>query len=77
MSEITRVTAAEPLTPLVVNMLMTTICWLISEEELNRSIENHVTEIQRLNAMSNTELADLGITRDQITAYVFQEAIEL
>ncbi len=77
MSEITRVTGAEPLTPLFMNMLMTTISWLINEEELNRSVQNHVAEIHRLNAMSDAELADLGITRDQITAYVFHETIEL
>jgi hypothetical protein len=63
--------------PLFISMLATTIGWLMNEEELNRSVENHVAEIHRLNAMSDAELANLGITRDQITAYVFHEMIEL
>ncbi len=63
--------------PLFISMLATTIGWLMNEEELNRSVENHVAEIHRLNAMSDAELANLGITRHQITAYVFHETIDL
>jgi uncharacterized protein YjiS (DUF1127 family) len=63
-------------TPLFLSMLSTTIGWLIDEEELNREVEQHLTEIRELNKLSDRKLAELGITRSQITAYVLNEAIE-
>lgn len=69
-------TIAAPASPLLINMLTTTIGWLFDREELDRSIASHCSEIRRLNAMSDAELADLGITREQITAYVLHESVE-
>jgi len=59
--------------PLLMSMLSTTISWLINEDELNKAVEEHINEIRELNNRSDAELRALGITRDQITAYVLNE----
>ena len=59
--------------PLLMNMLSTTISWLINEDELYKAVEEHLAEIRELNSRSDAELRALGITRDQITAYVLNE----
>lgn len=59
--------------PILMNMLSTTLRWLINERELNEAINGHLERIEHLNNMSDTELAAIGITRDQITAFVLQE----
>ena len=62
--------------PLFLSMLSTTIGWLIDEEELNREVEQHLDEIRTLNQMSDSQLASLGISRSQITAYVLHDALD-
>lgn len=62
--------------PLFLSVISTTIRWLIDEEELNRQVEAHVGEINRLAAMSDGELARLGIHRSEITAYVLSREAE-
>ena len=62
--------------PLFLSVISTTIRWLIDEEELNRQVEAHVGEIKRLAAMSDGELARLGIHRSEITAYVLSREAE-
>lgn len=63
--------------PILMSMLSTTISWLVNEEEVNKAVEDHLTEIKRLNTLSDAELRKIGITRDQITAYVLHESVEL
>ncbi|GEM_PF-4642457 len=63
-------------TPFLLSMLSTTISWLVNEDELNKAVEDHLQEIRELNAMSDGELRSMGITRDQITAYVLSESDE-
>ncbi|MGB7287629.1 MAG: DUF1127 domain-containing protein [Salaquimonas sp.] len=63
--------------PILMSMLSTTISWLVNEEELNQAVEGHMEEIRRLNRMTDRQLLDLGITRDQITAYVLHENVVL
>ena len=62
--------------PLFLSMLSTTIGWLIDEEELNREVEQHLDEIRELNQMNDSQLASLGISRSQITAYVLHDALD-
>ena len=64
-----------PVPPLLMSMLSTTISWLVNEDELNKAVEGHMEEIHPLNALSDSQLARLGITRDQITAYVLHENV--
>ncbi len=64
-----------PFPPLLMSMLSTTISWLVNEDELNKALEEHMEEIRALNAMSDAQLARLGITRNQITAYVLHTNI--
>jgi hypothetical protein len=63
--------------PLLMNMLSTSISWLVNEEELNKAIEADLERINELSAMSDGELRRLGITRSQITAYVLQETADI
>lgn len=63
--------------PILMSMLSTTISWLVREEELNEAVEAHLEEIRQLNSLSDQQLRDIGITRDQITAYVLHESVEL
>lgn len=63
--------------PILMSMLSTTISWLVNEDEINQAVEEHLDEIRNLNALSDDELRKIGITRDQITAYVLHESVEL
>ncbi len=70
-------TEAEPVSsPLLLSVLSTTIKWLVNEEELNRAVAQDMQQINELSRMSDAELSELGITRDQIVAYVLQENAE-
>lgn len=70
-------TEAEPVSsPLLLSILSTTIKWLVNEEELNRAVAQDMQQINELSRMSDAELSELGITRDQIVAYVLQENAE-
>lgn len=62
--------------PILLNMLSTSIGWLVNAQELNRAVEDDLKRIDSLSRMSDAELAEMGITRDQITAYVLQEMVE-
>ncbi|MCB1386411.1 MAG: DUF1127 domain-containing protein [Nitratireductor sp.] len=63
--------------PILLNFLSASIGFLVDENEINQAVSNHMDEIMRLNRMSDRELSAMGITRDQITAYVLHEAVEI
>lgn len=56
--------------PIFMSVLSTTLNWLIDEKALSASVARHLREIEALNAMSDNELALLGISRDEVTEYV-------
>ena len=37
------------------------------------SYDSRMDQIKKLNALSDTELAEMGLTRDRITHYVFRD----
>ena len=54
-------------------LLSTSIKWLLSTDQMDRNYKTHMGEINRLAALSDAELMKMGITRVQISAYVFRD----
>lgn len=63
--------------PLLLSVLSTSLNLLVDRDEMEEAVNGHMAEIRRLSAMSDTELSAMGITRDQIMAYVLHESVEL
>ena len=63
--------------PLLLSVLSTSLNLLVDREEMEEAVNGHMAEIHRLSAMSDAELSAMGITRDQIMAYVLHESVEL
>ncbi|MCB1415484.1 MAG: DUF1127 domain-containing protein [Nitratireductor sp.] len=63
--------------PLLLSVLSTSLNLLVDRNEMEQAVNEHMAEIRRLSAMSDKELATIGITRDQIMAYVLHESVEL
>ena len=63
--------------PLLLSVLSTSLNLLVDRNEMEQAVNEHMSEIRRLSAMSDKELATIGITRDQIMAYVLHESVEL
>ena len=63
--------------PLLLSVLSTSLNLLVDRNEMEQAVNEHMAEIRRLSAMSDKELATIGITRDQIMAYVLHESAEL
>ena len=63
--------------PLLLSVLSTSLNLLVDRNEMEQAVNEHMAEIRRLSSMSDKELATIGITRDQIMAYVLHESVEL
>ena len=63
--------------PLLLSVLSTSLNLLVDRDEMEQTVNGHMAEIRRLSTMSDTELSAMGITRDQIMAYVLHESVEL
>ncbi|MCB1421730.1 MAG: DUF1127 domain-containing protein [Nitratireductor sp.] len=63
--------------PLLLSVLSTSLNLLVDRNEMEQTVNDHMAEIRRLSAMTDKELAAIGITRDQIMAYVLHESVEL
>ncbi|MCO5135163.1 MAG: DUF1127 domain-containing protein [Phyllobacteriaceae bacterium] len=63
--------------PLLLSVLSTSLNLLVDRNEMEQAVNEHMAEIRRLSSMSDKELAAIGITRDQIMAYVLHESVEL
>ncbi|WP_075995802.1 DUF1127 domain-containing protein [Salaquimonas pukyongi] len=63
--------------PLLLSVLSTSLNLLVDRDEMEQAVNGHMAEIRRLSAMSDKELSAIGITRDQIVAYVLHESVEL
>ena len=63
--------------PLLLSVLSTSLNLLVDRNEMEQAVNDHMAEIRRLSAMTDKELAAIGITRDQIMAYVLHESVEL
>ena len=53
-------------------LLSTSIKWLLSTDQMDRNYKTKMSEIHKLAALSDADLMKMGITRDQIPAYVFR-----
>lgn len=56
--------------PVLMSVLATTLKWLIDEKSVSRSVAGHLRQIEAMHALSDRELALLGIRREEITEYV-------
>lgn len=63
--------------PLLLSVLSTSLNLLVDRNEMEQAVNDHMAEIRRLSAMSDKELSVIGITRDQIMAYVLHESVDL
>ena len=63
--------------PLLLSVLSTSLNLLVDRNEMEQAVNDHMAEIRRLSAMTDKELSVIGITRDQIMAYVLHESVEL
>ena len=58
------------------DLLSTSIKWLLNTDEMDRTYNDRKMEIDRLATLSDAELTKMGITRDQISTYVFRDIFD-